>query len=149
MPVRGATHPRCQQPGVVLPQRIYKPCDIFADNGGVGVFLQAPALVRGHPWTHQSISVGHPSASLCWDEARHLPSLVQPRCYLIAARECGGPAGLQGVLCPRVDGRTPAKPDAVPNCLQVENGAEYILETIDSLQKHSWVADIQDCIDPG
>ncbi|NWX70781.1 SH2B2 protein, partial [Alca torda] len=34
-------------------------------------------------------------------------------------------------------------------CLQVENGAEYILETIDSLQKHSWVADIQDCIDPG
>ncbi|NWJ10426.1 SH2B2 protein, partial [Crypturellus undulatus] len=33
--------------------------------------------------------------------------------------------------------------------LQVENGAEYILETIDSLQKHSWVADIQDCIDPG
>nr|XP_015223224.1 PREDICTED: SH2B adapter protein 2 isoform X1 [Lepisosteus oculatus] len=33
--------------------------------------------------------------------------------------------------------------------LKVENGAEYILETIDSLQKHSWVADIQDCIDPG
>ncbi|PKU33016.1 sh2b adapter protein 2 [Limosa lapponica baueri] len=32
---------------------------------------------------------------------------------------------------------------------KVENGAEYILETIDSLQKHSWVADIQDCIDPG
>ncbi|XP_020861386.1 SH2B adapter protein 2 isoform X3 [Phascolarctos cinereus] len=33
--------------------------------------------------------------------------------------------------------------------LKVENGAEYILETIDSLQKHSWVADIQDCTDPG
>uniref|UniRef100_UPI00398F6850 SH2B adapter protein 2 n=1 Tax=Pristiophorus japonicus TaxID=55135 RepID=UPI00398F6850 len=33
--------------------------------------------------------------------------------------------------------------------LKVENGAEYILETIDSLQKHSWVADIQDCVDPG
>lgn len=33
--------------------------------------------------------------------------------------------------------------------LQVENGGEYILETIDSLQKNSWVADIQDCIDPG
>ncbi|CAI9586393.1 unnamed protein product [Staurois parvus] len=33
--------------------------------------------------------------------------------------------------------------------LKVENSAEYILETIDSLQKHSWVADIQDCIDPG
>ncbi|KAG8122764.1 hypothetical protein E2320_018191 [Naja naja] len=33
--------------------------------------------------------------------------------------------------------------------IEVENGAEYILETIDSLQKHSWVADIQDCIDPG
>ncbi|KAM4796582.1 SH2B adapter protein 2 [Rhinophrynus dorsalis] len=33
--------------------------------------------------------------------------------------------------------------------LKVENCAEYILETIDSLQKHSWVADIQDCIDPG
>ncbi|KAM6049098.1 SH2B adapter protein 2 isoform 2-T2 [Chlamydotis macqueenii] len=33
--------------------------------------------------------------------------------------------------------------------LKVGNGAEYILETIDSLQKHSWVADIQDCIDPG
>ncbi|XP_072325221.1 SH2B adapter protein 2 isoform X1 [Scyliorhinus torazame] len=33
--------------------------------------------------------------------------------------------------------------------LKVENGAEYILETIDSLQKHSWVADIQDCMDPG
>lgn len=32
---------------------------------------------------------------------------------------------------------------------QVENGGEYILETIDSLQKNSWVADIQDCIDPG
>ncbi|XP_040279458.1 SH2B adapter protein 2 isoform X1 [Bufo bufo] len=32
---------------------------------------------------------------------------------------------------------------------EVENSAEYILETIDSLQKHSWVADIQDCIDPG
>ncbi|XP_039612502.1 SH2B adapter protein 2 isoform X1 [Polypterus senegalus] len=32
--------------------------------------------------------------------------------------------------------------------LKVENGAEYILETIDSLQKHSWVADIQDCIEP-
>lgn len=31
---------------------------------------------------------------------------------------------------------------------QVENGAEYILETIDSLQKHSWVADIQGCVDP-
>lgn len=41
------------------------------------------------------------------------------------------------------------QPDAVLHCLQVENGAEYILETIDSLQKHSWVADIQDCIDPG
>lgn len=33
--------------------------------------------------------------------------------------------------------------------IQVENGAEYILETIDSLQKHSWVADIQGCVDPG
>ncbi|XP_068173624.1 SH2B adapter protein 2 isoform X2 [Antennarius striatus] len=33
--------------------------------------------------------------------------------------------------------------------LKVENGVEYILETIDSLQKNSWVADIQDCIDPG
>ncbi|KAL0994452.1 hypothetical protein UPYG_G00122450 [Umbra pygmaea] len=33
--------------------------------------------------------------------------------------------------------------------LKVENGGEYILETLDSLQKHSWVADIQDCIDPG
>ncbi|XP_038615449.1 SH2B adapter protein 2 [Tachyglossus aculeatus] len=33
--------------------------------------------------------------------------------------------------------------------LKVENGAEYILETIDSLQKHSWLADIQDCTDPG
>ncbi|XP_041924060.1 SH2B adapter protein 2 isoform X2 [Alosa sapidissima] len=33
--------------------------------------------------------------------------------------------------------------------LKVENEAEYILETIDSLQKNSWVADIQDCIDPG
>ncbi|XP_068945533.1 SH2B adapter protein 2 [Petaurus breviceps papuanus] len=33
--------------------------------------------------------------------------------------------------------------------LKVENGAEYILETIDSLQKHSWVADIQDCTEPG
>lgn len=32
---------------------------------------------------------------------------------------------------------------------QVENGAEYILETIDSLQKHSWVADIQGCVEPG
>lgn len=32
---------------------------------------------------------------------------------------------------------------------QVENGGEYILETIDSLQKNSWVADIQDCMDPG
>lgn len=33
--------------------------------------------------------------------------------------------------------------------LKVENGAEYILETIDSLQKHSWVADIQGCVEPG
>uniref|UniRef100_A0A8C9VRA0 SH2B adaptor protein 2 n=1 Tax=Scleropages formosus TaxID=113540 RepID=A0A8C9VRA0_SCLFO len=33
--------------------------------------------------------------------------------------------------------------------LKVDNGAEYILETIDSLQKNSWVADIQDCMDPG
>nr|XP_046180191.1 inverted formin-2-like isoform X2 [Oncorhynchus gorbuscha] len=33
--------------------------------------------------------------------------------------------------------------------LKVENGGEYILGTLDSLQKHSWVADIQDCIDPG
>nr|XP_021528291.1 SH2B adapter protein 2 [Aotus nancymaae] len=33
--------------------------------------------------------------------------------------------------------------------LKVENGAEYILETIDSLQKHSWVADIQGCVNPG
>lgn len=33
--------------------------------------------------------------------------------------------------------------------LKVENGGEYIMETIDSLQKNSWVADIQDCIDPG
>uniref|UniRef100_A0A673XCB7 SH2B adapter protein 2-like n=1 Tax=Salmo trutta TaxID=8032 RepID=A0A673XCB7_SALTR len=33
--------------------------------------------------------------------------------------------------------------------LKVENGGEYILETIDSLQKNSWVADIQDCMDPG
>ncbi|XP_062887642.1 SH2B adapter protein 2 isoform X2 [Mobula hypostoma] len=33
--------------------------------------------------------------------------------------------------------------------LKVENGVEYILETIDSLQKHSWVADIQDCMEPG
>ncbi|XP_071214152.1 SH2B adapter protein 2 isoform X5 [Salvelinus alpinus] len=33
--------------------------------------------------------------------------------------------------------------------VRVENGGEYILETIDSLQKTSWVADIQDCMDPG
>ncbi|CAB1348304.1 unnamed protein product [Coregonus sp. 'balchen'] len=33
--------------------------------------------------------------------------------------------------------------------LKVENGGEYILETIDSLQKNSWVADIQDCMEPG
>ncbi|XP_076837554.1 SH2B adapter protein 2 isoform X2 [Brachyhypopomus gauderio] len=33
--------------------------------------------------------------------------------------------------------------------LKVGDGSEYILETIDSLQKNSWVADIQDCIDPG
>ncbi|XP_055750955.1 SH2B adapter protein 2-like isoform X2 [Salvelinus fontinalis] len=33
--------------------------------------------------------------------------------------------------------------------LKVDNGGEYILETIDSLQKTSWVADIQDCMDPG
>ncbi|XP_062329714.1 SH2B adapter protein 2 [Osmerus eperlanus] len=33
--------------------------------------------------------------------------------------------------------------------LKVENGGEFILETIDSLQKNSWVADIQDCMDPG
>ncbi|XP_010869225.2 SH2B adapter protein 2 [Esox lucius] len=33
--------------------------------------------------------------------------------------------------------------------LKVENGGEYILETLDSLQKHSWVADIQGCINPG
>ncbi|KAJ7995108.1 hypothetical protein DPEC_G00241150 [Dallia pectoralis] len=33
--------------------------------------------------------------------------------------------------------------------VRVENGGEYILETIDSLQKNSWVADIQDCMDPG
>jgi hypothetical protein len=39
--------------------------------------------------------------------------------------------------------------DSRPPPPQVENGAEYILETIDSLQKHSWVADIQGCVDPG
>lgn len=39
--------------------------------------------------------------------------------------------------------------DSGPLLPQVENGAEYILETIDSLQKHSWVADIQGCVDPG
>lgn len=39
--------------------------------------------------------------------------------------------------------------DSWPPRPQVENGAEYILETIDSLQKHSWVADIQGCVDPG
>ncbi|KAJ7997023.1 hypothetical protein DPEC_G00224610 [Dallia pectoralis] len=33
--------------------------------------------------------------------------------------------------------------------LKVENGVEYILETLDSLQKHSWVADIQGCLNPG
>uniref|UniRef100_A0A4W3IGE3 SH2B adaptor protein 2 n=1 Tax=Callorhinchus milii TaxID=7868 RepID=A0A4W3IGE3_CALMI len=33
--------------------------------------------------------------------------------------------------------------------LKVGDGAEYILETLDSLQKHSWVADIQGCRDPG
>ncbi|XP_041725451.1 SH2B adapter protein 2 isoform X3 [Coregonus clupeaformis] len=33
--------------------------------------------------------------------------------------------------------------------VRVENGGEYILETIDSLQKNSWVADIQDCMEPG
>ncbi|XP_023662986.1 SH2B adapter protein 2-like isoform X2 [Paramormyrops kingsleyae] len=33
--------------------------------------------------------------------------------------------------------------------LKVENGTEYILETIDSLQKNSWVADLQDCMEPG
>lgn len=126
---------------------VKKSCDAFADNNGVGIFLRALTLVRGHAWTHRSISVGHPSASLGWDEADNSP--VQPRCCFIAAGECGAPAGLWGVLCPGVGGRTLAQPDTVPHCLQVENGAEYILETIDSLQKHSWVADIQDCIDPG
>lgn len=51
----------------------------------------------------------------------------------------------------------PPLPSHTPWCVsselwllpQVENGGEYILETIDSLQKNSWVADIQDCIDPG
>lgn len=46
-------------------------------------------------------------------------------------------------------GKHSSTADSIPHGLQVENGAEYILETIDSLQKHSWVADIQDCIDPG
>lgn len=54
-----------------------------------------------------------------------------------------GLAGLWG------GGQQPGTADSIPHGLQVENGAEYILETIDSLQKHSWVADIQDCIDPG
>lgn len=45
--------------------------------------------------------------------------------------------------------RALAAPPPHPPPLQVENGGEYILETIDSLQKNSWVADIQDCIDPG
>ncbi|NXJ90283.1 SH2B2 protein, partial [Corythaixoides concolor] len=61
----------------------------------------------------------------------------------------GDPAGLWTVLYPEGVAGPPAQPDAVLRCFQVENGAEYILETIDSLQKHSWVADIQDCIDPG
>lgn len=41
-----------------------KPCDAFASNGGVGIFLQALALVRGHAQAHQSISVGHPFAGM-------------------------------------------------------------------------------------
>ncbi|XP_030064809.1 SH2B adapter protein 1 isoform X1 [Microcaecilia unicolor] len=33
--------------------------------------------------------------------------------------------------------------------LKMENSLEYILETVDSLQMRSWLADIQDCMNPG
>nr|XP_013804614.1 PREDICTED: SH2B adapter protein 1-like [Apteryx mantelli mantelli] len=33
--------------------------------------------------------------------------------------------------------------------LKMENSLEYILETVDSLQMKSWLADIQDCMSPG
>lgn len=60
-----------------------------------------------------------------------------------------GSGRVTGCALPWGGWRDPSTADTVLHHPQVENGAEYILETIDSLQKHSWVADIQDCIDPG
>lgn len=111
-------------------------------------------MARDHPRAHQSIPGGSPlnTPVLGWEHA----AILQLGHGVTVASERGSsqsPAGFGVLLClvggsRRVAGPWPW-PDAVLSCLQVENGAEYILETIDSLQKHSWVADIQDCIDPG
>ncbi|XP_044531567.1 SH2B adapter protein 2 [Gracilinanus agilis] len=106
---------------------------------------------RHNPDRPALVAARHPGSQL---EVLMIKLFLMPafHAFSVSSSSClpRGPLPMRSVMGPLRTLTNPQEgPPSDPMMRLVENGAEYILETIDSLQKHSWVADIQDCTDPG